>query len=63
MIGGRGQDALSESNRTRQLDPLSPTISFEGGLIHIMARQYDAAIVVCKKVASENPTFVPARVV
>jgi serine/threonine protein kinase/tetratricopeptide (TPR) repeat protein len=61
MTGGREQDALSESSRARQLDPLSPTISFEGGLIHIMARQYDSAVVVCKKVASENPTFVPAR--
>ena len=61
MIGGREQDALSESDRARQLDPLSPTISFEAGLIHIMARQYDGAIIVCKKVAVENPTFVPAR--
>ena len=61
MIGGREQDALSESNRARQLDPLSPTISFEAGLIHIMARQYDSALVVCRKVASDNPTFVPAR--
>ena len=61
MIGGREQDALSQSDRARQLDPLSPTISFEAGLIHIMARQYDDAVVVCKKVAVENPTFVPAR--
>jgi eukaryotic-like serine/threonine-protein kinase len=61
MIGGREQDALSESNRARQLDPLSPTISFEAGLIHIMARQYDAAVVICQQVASENPTFAPAR--
>jgi tetratricopeptide (TPR) repeat protein len=61
MIGGREQDALSESNRARQLDPLSPTISFEAGLIHIMARQYDEAVAICKKVASENPTFAPAR--
>jgi len=61
MTGGKEQEALSESNRARQLDPLSPTISFEGGLIHIMARQYDSALVVCKKVASDNPTFAPAR--
>ncbi len=44
-------------NRAHQLDPLSPTISFEVGIIHIWARQYDEAIVVCKKVANENPTF------
>jgi serine/threonine protein kinase len=61
MIGGREQDALSESNRARQLDPLSPTISFEAGLIHIMARQYDDAVAICKKVASQNPTFAAAR--
>jgi serine/threonine protein kinase len=62
MTGGREQDALSESNRARQLDPMSPTISFEGGLIHIMARQYDTAVALCKRVTSENPTFVPARI-
>jgi serine/threonine protein kinase len=61
MIGGRKEDAFSESNRARQLDPLSPTIGFESGLIHIMARQYDDAVAICKKVASENPTFAPAR--
>jgi eukaryotic-like serine/threonine-protein kinase len=61
MIGGREQDALSESNRARQLDPLSPTIGFESGLIHIMARQYDDAVATCKKVAGQNPTFAPAR--
>ena len=61
MIGGREQDALAESNRARQLDPLSPTISFEAGLTYIMARQYDDAVAICKKVASENPTFAPGR--
>jgi serine/threonine protein kinase/tetratricopeptide (TPR) repeat protein len=61
MIGGREQDALSESNRAHQLDPLSPAIGYEGGHIHIMARRYDDAVVVCKKVASENPTFALAR--
>jgi len=61
MTGGKEQEALSESNRARQLDPLSPTISFEAGLIHIMARQYDEAVAICKKVASDNSTFAPAR--
>jgi TolB-like protein len=62
QIGGREQEALAEANRARQLDPLSPTISFEGGLIHIRARRYDEAIVVCKKVANENLTFAAAHV-
>src|SRR2546427_4800557 len=60
-IGGREQEALAEANRAHQLDPLSPIISTVVGLIHTMARQYDEAIVVCKKVASENPTFAPAH--
>src|SRR5262249_48041108 len=29
--------------------------------VHAYARQYDEAIVVCKKVASENPTFAQAH--
>ena len=61
QIGGREQEALAETNRAHQLDPLSPTIGFEGGLIHVMARQYDEAINICKKVASENPTFSAAH--
>ena len=61
QIGGREQEAVAEANRAHQLDPLSPTIGFEDGLIHIRARQYDEAIVVCKKVANENPTFAAAH--
>jgi eukaryotic-like serine/threonine-protein kinase len=57
MIGGREQEALAELNRAHQLDPLSPIISTEVGFIHILARRYDEAIVVCKKLANENPTF------
>jgi len=57
MIGGREQDALAELNHAHQLDLLSPIISTEIGFIHILARRYDEAIVVCKKVAKENPTF------
>ena len=61
MIGGREQEAFAEANRAHQLDPLSPTISFQDGLNHLMARQYDEAIVICKKVANENPTFAAAH--
>ncbi len=61
MIGGREQEALAEINRAHQLDPLSPIISDAIGDVHIMARQYDEAIVVCKKLASENPTFAEAH--
>jgi eukaryotic-like serine/threonine-protein kinase len=60
-IGGREQEALAEANRARQLDPLSPVISVTVGIVHISARQYDEAIVICKKVANENPTFAPVH--
>jgi tetratricopeptide (TPR) repeat protein len=61
MLGGREQDALAEANRARQLEPLSPVMSTFVGLVHIRARQYDEAIAVCKKVASENPAFARAH--
>ena len=61
MIGGREQEALAEINRAHQLDPLSLGISSQVGFNHIWARQYDEAIVVCKKVANENPTFAVAH--
>jgi tetratricopeptide (TPR) repeat protein len=61
LIGGREEEALAEAKRAHQFDPLSPTISFQGGLIHLSARQYDEAIGVCRKVANENPTFVSAH--
>jgi tetratricopeptide (TPR) repeat protein len=61
MIGGREQEAIAEVNRAHQLDPLSPAISTFVGIIHIFARQYDEALAVCKKLASENPTFARAH--
>jgi Tfp pilus assembly protein PilF len=61
MIGGREQEALAEANRAHELDPTSPTNSWQVGFVHIWARQYDEAIAVCKKLASENPTFASAH--
>jgi serine/threonine protein kinase len=56
-IGGREQDALDEMNRARQLDPLSPIIGSNVGLIQTVGRKFDEAIVTCQKLAAENPTF------
>jgi tetratricopeptide (TPR) repeat protein len=56
-IGGRPQEAIAEINRAHQLDPQSPIISLQVGQVHAMAREYDEAIVICKKLANENPTF------
>ena len=61
LIGGREQEALAEVNRAYQLDPLAPVISMVTGYVHIFARQYNEAIVACKKVANENPTFALAH--
>jgi adenylate cyclase len=61
LIGGREQEALAEINRAHQLDPLSLVISKNVGDIHIMARQYDEAIAVCRKLANENPTYAGAH--
>jgi tetratricopeptide (TPR) repeat protein len=60
-LGGREQEALAEINRAHQLDPLSLDISVEIGIIYIDARRFDEAIMVCKKVADENPTFATAH--
>jgi eukaryotic-like serine/threonine-protein kinase len=57
MIGGREEEALAVANRAHQLDPVSPILSYEVGNVHVMARKYDEAIAVCKKLAIENPTF------
>jgi Flp pilus assembly protein TadD len=61
MIGGREQEALAEANRAYQLDPLSPTNLWQVGYVHVLARRYDEAITVCKKVANEDPTYGPAH--
>jgi len=60
-IGGREQEAIAEINRAHQLDPLSPIISTQVGEVRVNVRQYDEAIVICKKVANENPTFARSR--
>jgi serine/threonine protein kinase/tetratricopeptide (TPR) repeat protein len=57
LMGGRKQEAFTEINRAHQLDPLSPVIKVNVGFVHIWARQYDEAILECKKVANEDPTF------
>jgi TolB-like protein/tRNA A-37 threonylcarbamoyl transferase component Bud32 len=61
MIGGREQEALAEINRAHQLDPLSSVIGVVIGNVHMWARRYDESIVVCKKMANEDPTFAEAH--
>jgi TolB-like protein len=59
-IGGRAQESIAEIDRAHELDPLSPIISVEAGHLRAVARDYDAAITLCQKVANENPTFARA---
>ncbi len=60
-MGWREQDALVEINLAHQLDPLSSIISVDTGYVHADARQYEEAIVICQKVANDNPTFAAAH--
>jgi len=61
VLGGMEQEALAEINRAHQLDPLSLAISVDVGNVYTYGRRFDEAIVVCKKVANENPTFADAH--
>jgi len=61
QIGGRAQEAIDESNRAHQLDPLSGIIVFEQAESYVWARQYDKAIELLKKCIAENPTFARAH--
>jgi tetratricopeptide (TPR) repeat protein len=61
LLGGREQEALAEIKRAHQLDPPSLAISVDVGNVYTYARRFDEAIVVCQKVAKENPTFAGAH--
>jgi virginiamycin B lyase len=61
LLGGREQESLAEINRAHQLDPLSLAISVDVGRVYTFVRRFDEAIVACKKVANESPTFADAH--
>jgi tetratricopeptide (TPR) repeat protein len=61
ILGGMEQEAIAEANRAHQLDPESATITYNLGNVQNFARQYDDAIAICKKLASDNPTFANAH--
>jgi serine/threonine protein kinase/Tfp pilus assembly protein PilF len=54
---GRIDDALSEIRKAQELDPLSPVIKANVGVIYYFGRQYDLAIVQLRKVLDEHPDF------
>jgi TolB-like protein/DNA-binding winged helix-turn-helix (wHTH) protein/Tfp pilus assembly protein PilF len=54
---GRVNEALAESERARQLDPLSLIIATDHGAIFYCARQYDRAIAQFRAVLDMDPNF------
>jgi TolB-like protein/DNA-binding winged helix-turn-helix (wHTH) protein/Flp pilus assembly protein TadD len=58
---GRYADAMAESERARQLDPLSLIIATDHGAILYFARQYDRAIDQFNAVLAMEPSFSRAR--
>jgi tetratricopeptide (TPR) repeat protein len=54
---GRFDEALSESERARQLDPLSLIIAADNGAILYYSRQYDRAITQVHTVLRKDPKF------
>jgi TolB-like protein/DNA-binding winged helix-turn-helix (wHTH) protein/Tfp pilus assembly protein PilF len=60
---GRFDEALRESERARQLDPLSLIISSDDGAILYYSRQYDRAIEHFRAVLAMEPSFPRAHMV
>ena len=58
---GRFDEAFAESERARQLDPLSLIIATDHASILYFARQYDRTIVQCRTVLDMDPNFLRAR--
>lgn len=57
MWRGRFDEALQESERARQLDPLSFIVATDHGAILYFSRQYDRAIEQLQTVLRKNPNF------
>ena len=63
MWRGRFDEALQESERARQLDPLSLIIASDNGAILLFARQYDRAIEKFRSVLAMDPEFPRAHLI
>jgi TolB-like protein/DNA-binding winged helix-turn-helix (wHTH) protein/Tfp pilus assembly protein PilF len=63
MWRGRFDEALRESERARQLDPLSLIIAADNGAILYFSRQYDRAIEKWKSVREMDPDFLRAHLI
>jgi TolB-like protein/DNA-binding winged helix-turn-helix (wHTH) protein/Tfp pilus assembly protein PilF len=63
MWRGRFDEALQESERARQLDPLSLIIAADNGAILFFSRQYDRAIEKWRSVLEMDPDFPRANLI
>jgi TolB-like protein/DNA-binding winged helix-turn-helix (wHTH) protein/lipoprotein NlpI len=63
MWRGRFDEALQESERARQLDPLSLIIAADNGAILYFSRQYDRAIEKWRSVLEMDPKFSRAQLI
>jgi len=63
MWRGRFDEALHESERARQLDPLSLIIAADSGAILYFSRQYDRAIEKWRSVMEMDPHFSRAHLI
>jgi TolB-like protein/DNA-binding winged helix-turn-helix (wHTH) protein/Flp pilus assembly protein TadD len=63
MWRGRFDEALQESERARQLDPLSLIIAADNGAILYFSRQYDRAIEKWRSVLEMDPNFARAHLI
>jgi TolB-like protein/DNA-binding winged helix-turn-helix (wHTH) protein len=62
-LQGRFDEAFGESERARQLDPLSLIIAADNGAIYYFARQYDRAIERFRTVLQMDPDFTRAHLI
>lgn len=58
---GRFKEAFAESERARQLDPMSLIIASDQGAILYYSRNYDRAVEQCRAVLEMDPNFENAR--
>jgi tetratricopeptide (TPR) repeat protein len=61
LASGRGTEALAEARLAEQLDPLSLIIATAVAVHFYYAREYDHAILQCRKVLEMDPHFHTAR--
>lgn len=60
---GRHEEAIDEIKQAQALDPLSPMINTAAAWVFYVARKYDSAVELCKRIHEIDPNFHVAYVV